>query len=414
MTIKEKAIELYVAGYTYREIEAMEGMPSRMTICRWVRSCDAAVASSRSCGRRSGLSKEKPIPKVQGEGHAYDGFDGTLEEKIRQLELENDILRGTVEVLKGASLSNLTNKEKSILIEWLRHNTDHRLKELTDFLRISKSSYEYWRIHLYDVNIRDLIGNDVERIFREDGREVRGYRFVHETFVREQGESISEKVIRDVMHKRGLVVLYKKKEKKYNSYKGEPDAGAPNIPFDEDSGMHDFHADVPNEKWVTDITEFKLPDAPKVYLSAIVDLYDTMPVGWSTSEHPNSKLTDSSLLKACESLAPDERPFCHTDRGIHYRANSWKTICEKYGITRSMSRKGRSPDNAACEGFFGRLKNEFFHGRDWSKVSSEEFMRMLNEWLCYYRDERLRSFKEGGRTIYDTIMGRRRRLGLTA
>lgn len=412
MTIKEKAVALYASGYTYREIAAMEGMPSRMTVCRWVRSCDAAAASPRPRGRRPGMSRKKPVPEIRGEGRAYDGFEGALEEKIRRLELENDILRGTVEVLKGASLGNLTNREKSTLIEWLRLNTGRPLKELTDSLRISKSSYEYWRAHLRDGNVRDLIGGDVERIFREEGRQARGYRFVHEVLVRDLGRPVSEKVVRDVMRERGLAVVYRRGKRRYSSYEGEPDAGAPNTPFDEESGRHDFRAGAPNEKWVTDITEFKLPDAPKVYLSPIVDLYDTMPVAWSMSERPDSELADSSLLKACASLAPGERPFCHSDRGIHYRTRSWKEICREHGIERSMSRKGRSPDNAACEGFFGRLKNEFFYGRDWSGVSSGEFMRRLDEWLRYYRDERLKGFREGGRMVYDTIAGRRRRLGL--
>jgi transposase InsO family protein len=77
-----------------------------------------------------------------------------------------------------------------------------------------------------------------------------------------------------------------------------------------------------------------------------------------------------------------------------------------------MSRKGKSPDNAACEGFFGRLKNEFFYGRDWKGVGAEEFMRRLNEWIVFYSRERLKAFKENGRIIYDTIDGRRKRLGL--
>ena len=73
-----------------------------------------------------------------------------------------------------------------------------------------------------------------------------------------------------------------------------------------------------------------------------------------------------------------------------------------------------SPDNAACEGFFGRLKVEFFHGRDWRGVSAERFAAELAEWIRWYREGRLKAFDEGGRKVYDTIAGRRRRLGLAA
>ena len=64
----------------------------------------------------------------------------------------------------------------------------------------------------------------------------------------------------------------------------------------------------------------------------------------------------------------------HSDRGWHYRTPDWVRDCAAAGVTRSMSRKGHSPDNAACEGFFGRLKVEFFFGRDWSGVTAEGFM----------------------------------------
>ena len=77
-----------------------------------------------------------------------------------------------------------------------------------------------------------------------------------------------------------------------------------------------------------------------------------------------------------------------------------------------MSRKGRSPDNAAAEGFFGRLKNEFFYGWDWRGVAAAEFMERLDAWMRFYSEGRLRAFRDNGKIAYDTIDNRRRRLGL--
>ena len=99
----------------------------------------------------------------------------------------------------------------------------------------------------------------------------------------------------------------------------------------------------------------------------------------------------------------------HSDRGGHYRWSGWIKICEENGLVRSMSRKGCSPDNARCEGFFGRLKVEFFYGRDWDGVTIEEFIAMLDAYLRWYRDIRIKSDLD-----YKSPMQYRRDLGLVA
>ncbi len=239
----------------------------------------------------------------------------------------------------------------------------------------------------------------------------RGHRFVHARLAEERGRPISEKIVRGVMRERGLRVAYAKRPKRYSSYAGELDEAPADIPLRED-GTHDFRAGAPNEKWASDITEFRLPDAPKAYLSPVIDLFDGKPVGWRIGPRPNAALANGSLLDACAQLREGERPFCHTDRGCHYRWPGWKAACAEHGITRSMSRKGRSPDNAACGGFFGRLKNEFFYGRDWRGVSYGEFAERLDAWMRFYSEGRLKAFREDGKWVYDTIDNRRRRLGL--
>ena len=399
-----------------REAERVTGI-SRETIRRW------AIAGER--GRLAGVyaghvgyGKEVDVTGVderlpKGDEAPESGFEGTPEEQIRQLRLENDILRGMVEVLKGADLGHLTNREKTVLIEWLRRETDHPLRELTDSLRISKSSYEYQRAAIARGDkyawLRPLVA---EEFWAEDG--VRGYRVVtHRPRMREEPVVASEKVVRGIMREDGLAVRRKAGPKKYCSYAGETDERPENIPLNED-GSHDFRADAPNEKWASDITEFKLPDAPKACLSPVIDLFDGKPVGWAISGSPDAELANASLLAACAQLRPGQHPFCHTDGGCHYRWPGWKGICASHGIVRSMSRKGRSPDNAACEGFFGNLKNEFFYGRDWRGVSQAEFIELLDRWLRRYSTDRLQYFKEESGTACDTIDGRRRRLGCAA
>ena len=279
-------------------------------------------------------------------------------------------------------------------------------------MKISKSSYEYQRAAIARGDKYSWLRPLVAEEFRaEDG--VRGYRVVTERLRRrEEPVVVSEKVVRRIMREDGLQVR-RKKERRYCSYAGEPGEAPGNLPLNAD-GTHDFRAAAPNEKWVSDITEFKLPDAPKAYLSPVIDLFDGKPVGWAISQRPNAELTNSSLLIACSQLRRSEHPFCHTDRGIHYFFPSWADICESYGVTRSMSRKGRSPDNAACEGFFGLLKNEFFYGRNWDGVTFEQFADRLDSWMRRYSTTRLKAFVEDGSVVYDTIDNRRRRLGYAA
>ena len=161
-----------------------------------------------------------------------------------------------------------------------------------------------------------------------------------------------------------------------------------NLPLRED-GTHDFRAAAPNELWVTDITEFRLPCGAKCYPSPVIDCFDGRPVAWSIGRHPTARLANSSLEAACGTLAPGEAPAVHSDRGGHYRWPRWIAICEANGLARSMSRKGMSCDSARAEGFFGLLKQEFLYSRDWEGVGVAELMAELDAWMRWFRSGRI-------------------------
>ena len=247
-------------------------------------------------------------------------------------------------------------------------------------MRISKSSYEYCRAKLRAKDRHAQLRIDIRRIFDGAGG-TRGYRYVHNE-LREGGVVVSEKVVRRLMAEEGCKVAYLKRKRRYNSYKGEISDAPPNLVG------RNFHADAPNKLWLTDITEFKLPSEEKAYLSPVIDCYDGLVVAWRIGRRPNAALANGSLEDACGTLSPGQRPVCHSDRGCHYRWPGWIGICEGNGLTRSMSRKGCSPDNSACEGFFGRLKNEFFYHRDWDGVTVDSFMELLNEYIVFYNERR--------------------------
>lgn len=196
------------------------------------------------------------------------------------------------------------------------------------------------------------------------------------------GITVSEKIVRRIMKEEHLTVPTKRM-KKYSSYKGEITPEVDNII------NRDFHAEQPNTKWLTDITEFAIP-AGKVYLSPVIDCFDGMVVKWNIGTTPDSILVNKMLEDAIGTLLPSEHPLEHTDRGCHYRWTGWIERMQAAGLTRSMSKKGCSPDNAACEGFFGRLKNEMFYGRSWVGVSMDDFINEINIYIEWYNTKRIK------------------------
>lgn len=150
--------------------------------------------------------------------------------------------------------------------------------------------------------------------------------------------------------KQEALVITKPKRRRYSSYLGELS------PAPETIINRDFHATAPNEKWLTDITEFHIR-AGKVYLSPIIDCFAGLVISWATGSKPDADLVNTGARCG-------DREKRGQRRAAHYRWPGWLESVSEAKLVRSMSRKARSQDNAACEGFFGRLKTEFFYPRD--------------------------------------------------
>lgn len=354
-------------------------------------------AAVLSWARRAGLTGEvRAVLEDPGRGRPEPPGDpegrlariAELEAEVERLRFQRDLALGLVDVVKkdpGADLSSLTNRERAALAERLREGRS--LSSVLAELGLARSTYYYERARLAAPDPLAALRVEVRRVFEAHGGRW-GYRRIWADLRhREEPWVVSEKVVRRAMREEGLEVAYDRKRlRSYSSYAGEADEAPPNLLLRED-GTHGFSAPSPNELWLSDITEFRIP-AGKVYLSPVLDCFDGALAGWSVGLRPTAGLANSSLERACEGLAPGEAPTVHTDRGGHYRWEGWKAICEARGLTRSMSRKATSPDNARMEGFFGTLKNEFFHFRDWEGVSLAEFCELLDGWLRYYNDER--------------------------
>lgn len=331
--------------------------------------------------------------------------------QIRKVQLELDVRQATLEIVKkdqGADPELLTNEEKAAMAEALR--AEYRLCEILPVVGMAKSSYEYAGSAQAggEAEGRAAARKAVIEAF-EAGGGTYGYRRVYARVNADAGDgaAIGEWTVRGIMGEENLVARAAKKKRRYSSYEGEISEAPENLLRDE-RGRHHFRSNKPNELWITDVTEFRIP-AGKAYLSPIVDCFDGMPLSWSISTSPDAEMANSSLLGACKRLNEGDHPKINSDRGCHYRWPGWIRICDENGLVRSMSRKGCSPDNAGCEGFFGRLKIEFFHGCDWAGVTLEEFMDMLDAYLRWYRDVRIK-----GDLDYRSPMQYRRDLGLLA
>lgn len=174
---------------------------------------------------------------------------------------------------------------------------------------LAKSCYYYQEARLAQEDKYDSIRTRIVEIYREN-RECYGYRRIHASLENED-IIVSEKVVRRLMKEESLSPKIKLK-RKYSSYKGEI---SPEVP---DYIQRDFHANEPNSKWLTDITEFALPTG-KVYLSPIVDCFDDMLPAWTISTTPNAALVNSMLDNAISTLPDNAHPIVHSDRGCHYR-----------------------------------------------------------------------------------------------
>jgi putative transposase len=347
---------------------------NRSTLYKWTNQL-LGLEAPPSMKRQNDLPSECELTELQRQVES-------LQRDIRQLQLEHDLLKKANELLKkglGVDLSLLTNREKTVLVDALKQT--YELSELFTELKLARSSYFYHRARL---QIPDKYADArlaIKDVFDGNHR-CYGYRRMRAALGRQQ-MFISEKVVQRLMKQECLVVAATKK-RRYGSYLGEIS------PAPENLINRDFQATAPNEKWLTDITEFQIPTG-KVYLSPMIDCFDGLVISWTIGTRPDAALVNTMLDAAIETVSSGgDRPVVHSDRGAHYRWPGWLSRMNNAKLVRSMSRKGYSPDNAACEGFFGRLKTELFYPRNWQDITVEQFIEIVDSYIRWYNEKRIK------------------------
>jgi transposase InsO family protein len=151
----------------------------------------------------------------------------------------------------------------------------------------------------------------------------------------------------------------------------------------------EFKADAPNQKWLTDVTEFKYYtgiEVHKIYLSAILDLYDRRIVSFVIRDHNNNALVYDTFDDAV-AKNPDAHPLFHSDRGFQYTNRTFHAKLEAVEMTQSMSRVAKCIDNGPMEGFWGILKRERYYGHKFT--SRKTLVKMIEDYIDYYNNKRL-------------------------
>ena len=332
--------------------------------------------------KASASMTSKPKPPQQDEYEELQRQIDALRRDLHRLQLENDLLNKANELIKkdaGINLQSLRNREKTQLVDALKHT--YPLPELLETLGLARSSYFYHRARAQVADKYAQVRCIMAEIFESSYR-CYGYRRMRAS-LSSQCTRICEKVVLRLMKQEGLIAA-RPKRRRYGSYLGEIS------PAPENLVNRDFTAGAPNEKWLTDISEFHIP-AGKVYVSPVIDCFDGKVVSWTIGMRPDAQLVNTMLDAAIETInSSSNRPVVHSDRGAHYRWPGWLSRIADAELTRSMSRKGCSPDNAACEGFFGRLKTEWFYPGNWQLTTTEQFTQALDSYIRWYNEKRIK------------------------
>ena len=202
--------------------------------------------------------------------------------------------------------------------------------------------------------------------------------------MRNRGYIINHKTVQRLMKQ--LSLKCEVRIKKYRSYKGEIGKVAPNLI------NRDFHASAPNQKWTTDITEFSL-FGTKLYLSPILDMYNSEIVSYNISERPHLGQVMRMLDDAFKKIPDGTNLIFHSDQGWQYQHKMYQARLREKGIRQSMSRKGNCLDNSIMENFFGLLKSELLYLREFKDMN--EFRDELEKYIFYYNNYRIKGKLKG-------------------
>lgn len=254
---------------------------------------------------------------------------------------------------------------------------DYPLTVLLNVSRLSRSTF-YYQLNAQRAGDRCASLKASIRAVYERHRGRYGYRRITAELSNE-GWTVNHKAVQRLMQVLGLKSLVR--PKKYRSYRGQIHAKVANVL------QRQFQATKPNQKWVTDVTEFNLR-GEKLYLSPVMDLYNGEIVAYDMQQRPHFQLVSQMLKQALSRLGSRDAPLLHSDQGWQYQMPAYRRQLTERGLTQSMSRKGNCLDNAAMESFFGTLKSELFYLNQFESI--EQLQASIRHYIHYYNHQRIK------------------------
>ena len=258
----------------------------------------------------------------------------------------------------------------------------YSITALLQLAQIPRSTYYYYVNQQAKSDKYSQVKEQITAIYHENKGRYGYRRITDELHIR--GYTINHKTVQRLMKQLGLICMVR--IKKYHSYKGEVGRVAPNLL------ERNFEADKPNQKWVTDVTEFSM-FGQKLYLSPILDLWSRDIVSYTIYDHPVLSMVTEMAEKAFAKIPDGTNLILHSDQGWHYQHKCYQQMLREKGIQQSMSRKGNCLDNAVIENFFGLLKSELLYLRKFESL--EQFKSELIDYLDYYNNRRIKAKLKG-------------------
>jgi transposase InsO family protein len=263
-------------------------------------------------------------------------------------------------------------------IQELHTEKGYAITKLCKLAGVTRSAYYKWLRWKPSTRELEILSLAKEVKLRYDKRKgVLGYRQIRTQLNRKLKKNYNKKRYYRIMRALGLKAVIRKKRPNY--------VKASEMHVAENVMNREFHADSPNLKWCTDVTELKYGNGCRAYLSAIIDIYDNSIVSWVLGHSNNNKLVMDTVKKAYRKN-PGVTPLLQSDRGFQYTSHDYKRLQVKYEFTKSMSRVSRCLDNQPIERFWGTLKAESFYLT--KHDTYEDVLEDVRKYIRYYNNYR--------------------------